>query len=194
MHAEYETIGERPALAFERRIAHPVQAVWEAITTPAELARWFPCEVEVALRLGGRMRFVFPEMPLADAPSTLLGEVTELDPPRRFSFTWGEDHLHFAIEPIEDGAACTLRSSVELDAKDKAARDAAGWHMCLDQLEQLLDGGPVPRPYDADEWRPIYEEYQRRGCPSGRRCPARDRRSGGLAGLAGVGGLAGLAG
>jgi uncharacterized protein YndB with AHSA1/START domain len=171
MHARYETIDKRPALAFERRIAHPVQDVWEAITKPEELAQWFPCEVEVELRLGGKMRFVFAEMPLEGAPSTLLGEVTELDPPTRFSFTWGEDHLHFAIEPIEGGAAAMLRFSVELDSKDKAARDAAGWHVCLDQLERLLDGNPVPRPYDSDEWRPIYEDYQRRGLPVGAPVP-----------------------
>ena len=97
---------------------------------------------------------------------TLLGQVTELDPPTRFSFTWGEDHLHFAIDPIEDGAASRLRFSVELDTRDKAARDAAGWHVCLDQLELLLDGTPMPQPYDPGAWRPLYEEYERRGLPA----------------------------
>jgi uncharacterized protein YndB with AHSA1/START domain len=166
MHGSYDMIHERPVLSFERRIPHPVQSVWEAVTRPEELAQWFPCEVEVDLRLGGRMRFVFAEMPLEDGPMELLGEVTELDPPTRFSFTWGDDHLHFAIDPIEDGAASLLRFSVELDTKDKAARDAAGWHVCLDQLDLLLAGKPMPRPYDAAAWRPLYEEYERRGLPA----------------------------
>ena len=47
-----------------------------------------------------------------------------------------------------------------------AARDGAGWHGCLDGLETLLDGGEVPRPYDADAWRGVYEEYKRRGFPA----------------------------
>ena len=166
MHASYDLVDERPTLRFERRIGHPVQAVWEAVTQPSELAHWFPCEVEVELRLEGHMKFHFPEMTLADTASTMLGEVTELDPPKRFSFLWGEDHLHFALEPIEDGAACLLRFTVELDSRAKAARDGAGWHVCLDGLERWLDGTGSERPYASDRWREHYEEYQRRGFPA----------------------------
>jgi uncharacterized protein YndB with AHSA1/START domain len=166
MHGSFETIDERPALRFERRIGHPVEAVWEAITQPSELAHWFPCEVEVELRLGGPMTFHFPEMALPDAASTLLGEVTEYDPPRRFAFTWGEDHLHFALDPSDDDAATILRFTVELDTRDKAARDAAGWHVCLDALERQLDGAEIERPYPPGDWRTLYEDYQRRGLPA----------------------------
>jgi uncharacterized protein YndB with AHSA1/START domain len=172
MHGIYETIEERPALKFERRIAHPVEAVWEAITQPTELAHWFPCEVEVDLRLGGRMTFRFPELVLPEMASTLLGEVTEFDPPRRFAFTWGEDHLHFALEPTDGGAACLLRFTVELDLREKAARDAAGWHVCLDALERRLDGSDKPAVTGAGEgWRAHYEEYQRLGMPAGAPIP-----------------------
>jgi uncharacterized protein YndB with AHSA1/START domain len=172
MHGTYETIDQRPALRFERRIHHPVQAVWEAITEPAELGQWFPCEVEVDLRVGGPMKFTFPEMSLPDAASTLLGEVTELDPPTRFAFMWGEDHLHFALEPADDGASCILRFTVELDARDKAARDAAGWHVCLDALERRLAGAEQdPSTGTSGPWREIYEEYQRRGVPAGAPIP-----------------------
>jgi uncharacterized protein YndB with AHSA1/START domain len=166
MHASYDVVDDQPTLTFERRLEHPVQAVWEAVTKPSELAHWFPCEVEVELRLGGRMRFHFPEMTLPDAASTMLGEVTELDPPTRFSFLWGADHLHFALEPTQDGRACLLRFTVELDSRDKAARDGAGWHVCLDGLERLLDGAHGQRPYESDRWREHYEEYQRRGFPA----------------------------
>jgi uncharacterized protein YndB with AHSA1/START domain len=172
MHGRFETIDERPALRFQRRIAHPVEAVWDAITEPSELAHWFPCEVEVDVRLGGPMKFHFPEMALADTAATILGEVTELDPPRRFAFTWGGDHLHFALEPTEDGAECILKFTVQLDSRDKAARDAAGWHVCLDSLERWLDGGGDDEYSGATpRWRTIYEEYQRRGLPVGAPIP-----------------------
>src|SRR5438874_117477 len=101
MHGTFETIDERPALRFERHISHPIEAVWVAITEPARLAKWFPCEVEVDLRMGGTMKFHFPEMTLPDTASAMLGEVTELEPPRRFAFLWGQDHLHFALEPSD---------------------------------------------------------------------------------------------
>lgn len=172
MYGTYETIDERPVLAFERRIAHPVARVWEAITQPSELEHWFPCKVELDLRLGGRMSFDFGQPVLPDGGSTLLGEVTELDPPRRFAFTWGDDHLHFALEPIDDGAGCLLRFEVQLDARDKAARDAAGWHQSLDRLERFVAGEDVPAATGVGgEWRELYAEYQHRGAPAGAEIP-----------------------
>jgi uncharacterized protein YndB with AHSA1/START domain len=171
MYGSYETIDERPTLHFERRIEHPVEAVWRAVTEPDELVHWFPCEVEVELRLGGKMTFTFPEGTLPDGASTMLGSVTELDPPRRFSFMWGDDHLHFALEPADGGAACTLRLTVELDSRDKAARDGAGWHQCLDGLETWLAGAGSTRPYEAEAWRGYYAEYERRGFPTGASLP-----------------------
>ncbi len=167
MLGSYESIDDRHTLFFERRLAHPVEVVWRAVTKPDELVHWFPCEVEVDLRVGGRMSFVFGDMALPDTASTLLGEVTELDPPTRFSFLWGEDHLHFALEPIEAGAACLLRFTVELDSRDKAARNGAGWHLCLDALERQLAGDEPQPPHEGEQWRGYYEEYQRRGFPAG---------------------------
>jgi uncharacterized protein YndB with AHSA1/START domain len=42
MDGTLETIDGRPALRFERRLAHSVERVWRAVSEPAELARWFP--------------------------------------------------------------------------------------------------------------------------------------------------------
>jgi uncharacterized protein YndB with AHSA1/START domain len=146
--------------------------VWRAITEPGELAHWFPSQVQGEFRAGGELSFHFEHMPL-DAPSTMTGRVTEFDPPRRFAFMWGEDHLRFELEPAPDSEdACVLRLTVLLDARDKAARDAAGWHVCLDRLERALaaehgDGGLGSER----EWRGLYEEYQRRGVPAGAPIP-----------------------
>jgi uncharacterized protein YndB with AHSA1/START domain len=168
MHGTFETIDERPALSFERRLGHPVDEVWRAITEPAELAHWFPSAVEADLRVGGAMTFRF-EQTLPDGSSTMSGEVTDLERPRLFAFYWGQDHLRFELEPIEDDRACLLRFRVELDARDKAARDAAGWHVCLDRLERRL-GSPGEEP-GREEWRAHYEEYGRRGFPTGAPVP-----------------------
>jgi uncharacterized protein YndB with AHSA1/START domain len=166
-YGAYDTIENRPALSFERRLSHPVDVVWRAITEADELERWFPSRVEVdELRPGADMTFGFENMPLEDAPMTMTGRVTEFDPPRRFAFTWGEDHLRFELEPVAGEDACVLRLTVLLDARDKAARDAAGWHVCLDGLEQRLDGKS-----GNGEWRGYYDEYQRRGVPAGAPIP-----------------------
>jgi uncharacterized protein YndB with AHSA1/START domain len=171
-YGAYETIQNHPALSFERRLSHPVDVVWRAITETGELADWFPSRVDVgALREGAEMTFTFGHMPL-DAPSTMIGRVTEFDPPRRFAFYWGGDHLRFELEPLAGEDACLLRLTVLLDAREKAARDSAGWHVCLDRLERLLAGRAGPAMTGANgRWHELYDDYQRRGAPAGAPIP-----------------------
>lgn len=166
MYGSYATIQDQPTLAFERRLSHPVERVWRAITDPAELEHWFPSKVVVdELAPGAEMTFEFEDMPL-DAASTMGGRVTDVDPPRLFAFTWGDDHLRFELAPAGGGEGCTLTLTVQLDARDKAARDAAGWHVCLDGLERRLGEGGA-----GGDWREYYDEYQRRGVPAGAPIP-----------------------
>ena len=169
MYGTYETVDGRPALRFERRLAHPVDAVWRAITEPSELAHWFPAEVTVDPRPGGRITFAFTDQPLP--PSE--GEVTAFDPPRRFAFSWGDDHLSFDLEPAPGGEGCVLRFTHVFSERDRAARDAAGWHLCLDGLERRLAGAPTAAPGTGptDEWREHYEKYAQRGMPTGAPIP-----------------------
>lgn len=167
-YGAYRTIDDRPALSFERRLSHPIDVVWRAITEVDELRQWFPSRVEVdELGPDAEMTFRFENMPI-DAPSTMTGRVTEYDPPRLFDFYWGADHLRFELEPLSDEDACVLRLTVLLDAREKAARDSAGWHVCLDRLERQLAGADAG---GREGWRELYEEYQRRGAPAGAQIP-----------------------
>ena len=150
--------------------------MWQAITEPDELEHWFPSAVEADLRVGGKMKFTFEQTCCPTGRTRWPGEVTEFDPPRVFAFTWGppghEDHLRFELEPVDGETGCTLRLTVALGTRDKAARDAAGWHVCLDRLERLVAGEDGPAVTGASgDWRELYEEYQRRGAPAGRQIP-----------------------
>jgi hypothetical protein len=66
-----------------------------------------------------------------------------------------------------------MRFTHVLSTREQAARDAAGWHVCLDRLEQLLAGaaGEAPGPEPTSEWGEHYEAYQRRGLPAGAPVP-----------------------
>jgi uncharacterized protein YndB with AHSA1/START domain len=171
MNGTYITVDGRPALVFERRLAHPMDAVWQAISEPDELAAWFPNSVEIDARVGGQMHFTFPEG--LDYPP-MEGEVLEYDPPRRFHFTWGPDELRFDLEPIDDGEGCLLRLTDMLSESEKAARDAAGWHVCLDTLDDHLSGvetaAPGTRPNS--DWQGYYDRYIAEGMPSGAEIPS----------------------
>jgi len=171
MYGAYDTIENRPALRFERRLAHPIDVVWRAITESDELEHWFPSKIDVdTLRPGAEMTFRFEEMPLENQPMTISGRVTEFDPPHLFAFYWGDDHLRFELEPVAgDEDACLLRLTVLLDSREKAARDGAGWHVCLDRLVARLDGAAGAG--DGEDWRGLYEEYRRRGVPAGAPIP-----------------------
>ena len=166
MYGTYETIDDRPALTFERRLAHPVPRVWQAVTDPAELAAWFPSAVSGQVAPGGALTFDFP-----DGDMKLEGEVVEFDPPRRFAFTFGDDVLRIELDAVGDG--CLLRFTCIFDESERASRDAAGWHVCLDRLEQHLGGTPTQGPGSepTPDWRGFYEEYQRRGLPAGAPLP-----------------------
>ena len=166
MHGTYETVDGRPSLTFERRLAHSVERVWRAVTDPAELGHWFPSAVRGEVASGGTLTFEFP-----GGDMILEGEVVELDPPRRFAFTFGDDVLRIELDPAGDG--CLLRFTCLFDDPARASRDAAGWHVCLDTLERHLGGTPTQAPgsEETPDWRALYEEYQRRGLPAGAPLP-----------------------
>ncbi len=159
----YTELDGQPVVRFERTVPHPIQAVWEAITDPAQLGEWFPTTVEFdRLEEGAPIAFRFAH----DGYPPMSGEMLEVAPPHRLSFTWGDDRLTFELERGDDGAGCRLAFSVALDGADKAARDAAGWDQCLDMLGLVVDGRTPDRPAPSDDWRVYYEEYKRLGLPA----------------------------
>ena len=167
-YGTYEVIDGQPALRFERKLAHSVERVWLAVTEPAELAHWFPHPMTIEMRPGGRVTFASDGgMPDMD------GEVKEIDPPHLFAFTWGDDLLRFELEPV-DGSGCVLRFTHLLTDADRGAMTAAGWTVCLEELEKHLDGKPAQAPGGeaTDRWRKLYEEYQERGVPAGAPIPS----------------------
>ena len=91
------------------------------------------------------------------------GEVLVVQPPEgsraaALEFSWGTDRLRFELAPEGDGCVLTLLDI--LDEVGKAARDSAGWHVCLDKLRTHLDGTPLPWS-DGERWgelNPVYAE------------------------------------
>jgi len=153
LHAE----AGRYVLRFERQLAHPPEKVWQALTDPAELTHWFPQDVEADLRPGGKMCFVSRG---DDAPS-FDGEVIDFDPPRVFTYLWGTDVLRWELRPQGDG--CLLVFTDTIVEQGKAARDGAGWHVCLETLVARLDGSEPP---PADRWQQVHPGYVDRFGPA----------------------------
>lgn len=165
----YLEIGSRPALRFVREYPDPVERVWAAISDPAELTAWFPARV--AFPDDGRpapgcpVRFTFG----TDGDGG-TGTVLVCDPPSRLTFTWEGDELRFELTPLVSG--CRLTVTTLLEGPDTAARNAAGWEVCLDGLDTALAGGTVEAPgRPTPAWRRHFDDYVAAGVPSGAPVP-----------------------
>ena len=125
-------------LRFTRDLAHPQDKVWRAITEPEHLRAWFPQHVSGDWVVGGPLTFNSPE----ERGPDFTGEVLAYQPQSLVEFRWGPDVIRLELEGRPDG--CTLTLLDTFDELGKAARDAAGWHVCLDLLAAHLDGATEP--------------------------------------------------
>lgn len=157
----------RPAVRFQRTYQHSPSRVWSAITEPGELAHWFPSKVSMEPYTGGTIEFSEdPNIP----PRS--GRILAFDPPHRLAYTWGPDELHFVVEPAGAGG-CVLTLVHVLDARDTAARNAAGWSVCLAELDKHIAGQLAEGPHSAgaEPWQPYYDAYVAAGMPAGAPIP-----------------------
>jgi uncharacterized protein YndB with AHSA1/START domain len=146
-----EAEGDRVGVRFERRLAHSPERVWRAITDPADLAAWFPDTIEGEFGPGAEVRF--PKFVEMDLPA--VGKVTEFDPPRLLAYTWGPSTLRFELEP--DGDGCRLIFTDTLP-REESAKNAAGWEVCLEDLERRLDGEEAAERAP-EAWSELHEGY-----------------------------------
>ena len=129
--------GDRWSLTFTRHLAHPIDKVWRAVTEPEHLAAWFPDRVVGTMAPGAKLRFEIDQ----DAVDDFDGEVLEFEPPSLLALRWGEDHVRIELRPDGNGTVLTFTDTFA--EVGKAARDAGGWHECLDRLVADLDGAPM---------------------------------------------------
>lgn len=164
---DYIEIDGRPAVRLQRIYPHPIDRVWDAVTDSEDLKHWFPGRADIDLTVGGRV--VFSSDPNTD---DTFGEVLTLDPPNSISFSWGANELRFALEAI--GATETRLVLIDvLDGKPSAARNGAGWTVCLGELTKRLDGivSAGPNSADALPWADAYEAHVAAGVPAGATIP-----------------------
>jgi uncharacterized protein YndB with AHSA1/START domain len=166
-----ERDGNRVALRYERRLAHPPELVWRALTESEQLRHWFPADIEGERRPGAELVFRFwPEtreavvakqderaVEIIDQNPALPGEMLIWEPPRLLELRWDTEVLRYELTAEADGTSLVL--TVRLDGKAPASDAAAGYHACLDALEDLLDEGGTARPVAATDVSGLEEQY-----------------------------------
>jgi uncharacterized protein YndB with AHSA1/START domain len=139
-------------LVFTRRLPHPPEKVWRAITEAEHVSAWFPADIVGDRRAGAPLTFGFRN----DEGPELPGRMRIFEPETLLEFTWSDEVLRFELEA--DGGGTVLRFVNTFGDVGKAARDAAGWHACLDALDADLDGTPPPER----RWNEVHPHYVQR--------------------------------
>lgn len=142
--------GELTTLGYERRLPHPREVVWKAITNPKELVMWLNTKAVIDGRTGGTIDFVY-------APSGFhtTGRIVIRGPPHIFEREWhiaphpdlphGESEAIVLCELIHDGDSNTiLILTIIRLTKFTAHGFALGMHAFLDRLFAHLNGEMVP--------------------------------------------------
>ena len=138
--------------AIERQLVIPVarQRVWEAITAPDQIAKWFVDSTTLRLEEGAPFVFQW------DGYGERRGRVETIDPPNRFAYRWiptdETDHsipfdevpstlVEFSLDDTPDGTRVTVTESgfggLPSDIREQMAQgNTEGWIM---KTTALLD-------------------------------------------------------
>lgn len=144
-----ETIDGRPALRFERTLAHPVERVWRAVSDPAELERWFPAAAEWTPAVGETLE-----------AHGMSGEVTAVEAPHRLAWNFNGDGYSFVLAAHGDG--CRLTFTHVFGERTLAAQTAAGWDAYFSRLDAHLAGKYLSEEEAHDSWGEVHERYAER--------------------------------
>jgi uncharacterized protein YndB with AHSA1/START domain len=148
----------RYVIDFERRLDHPVERVWAALTRPDELIAWWG-DADVELSEGGHFNVRWlntdDEGNGAERHATITKLVHE-----QLLVLDGDMHgrLRWELTPDGDGTLLSFRSTVELEP-EFLTKVPAGWHFHMDALAEHLEGGSSDLA-GLDGWEPIHAAYE----------------------------------
>lgn len=154
-------IDDRAALEFSLEFPPSIRAetVWDLAATPAGLERWFPSRVDLEPVQGGNIWFSGDEN-VEDHP----GVVTAFRVGHLFGFTWGDNSIRIELDGESD--VTKFRLTDILSSRDEAARNAAGWMVCLAKFRLAL-----AQDVTVPSWRVEYQRLVDAGWPSGAPLP-----------------------
>ena len=139
------------AIVQEVDYPHPVELVWQALTDSGAIAEWAFVEGAVVEgfrpEVGARYRFIDPD---AEGWSGRVeGEVLEVDPPHRLSYTWVGDGGSTVVTFMLASTAHGTRLRLEQTGFDRygengqrareSMNDGWGQHILRGSLQRVLD-------------------------------------------------------
>lgn len=136
--AKVQKDGEKWTLVLVRDLHHPPSMVWEALTDPDQLREWAPFDSDRNLGAVGTAK-----LSTFGAQYESETHIKRADAPKVLEYDWGGGDIRWELQPLgKDGTRLTLWANID---RRYIAMGAAGWHICLDVLDQLLSGEPIGR-------------------------------------------------
>ena len=90
-----------------------------------------------------------------------LRQWSPIVPDRALVHRWGDDLVRWRLSPTDTGCRLTLEQTMR--EQDHAAMNAAGWHLCLDVLDDAANGVDrrrvVGRDAVAHGWEALRDKY-----------------------------------
>jgi uncharacterized protein YndB with AHSA1/START domain len=157
--AEIRKDGEHWRLILVRELRHSPELVWQALTDPAHLREWAPFDADGSLATTGTT----VKLSTVGAPAPQVSEttVTRAEAPTLLEYNWGGGELRWELERLAGGTRLTLWHEID---RRFIAMGAAGWHICFDVLQHVLDGSPIGRMVGMGVmkfggWQRLHAEY-----------------------------------
>ena len=133
-------------------VAAPAERLWEVLTRPEHIGRWFEgMDVELDLRPGGMMVLTSQEF------GKFQAIVDQVAPPRLFAHRWARHpdtpvsegtatRVEFTLTPQGDGTRVRVAESgfastdaVKVDQARHAEANSQGWRQVLGSLQRYVE-------------------------------------------------------
>jgi len=166
---QYGVLTEPMTLTIQRLLPGPIERVWDYLTK-SDLRRQWLAAGEMDLRVGAPFEFTWRNDELNDPPSerpagfpeehSMESRITELDPPRKLSFTWrNSGDVTFELAPAGQRVLLTVIHR-RLPDRPMLLKVAAGWHMHLNVLEARSSNRRPAAFWEG--WSRLQKEYDQR--------------------------------
>lgn len=152
MRAELTQQDEGYKAAFERRMEHAMADVWNMLADNNKLRQWFD-ELHISeTGKGGKLIFDMGDGSIEEL------QIIDYEEGRVLAFEWWGDAVRFEVEKDGNGGSILRLIETIQQITPQTAKDLAGWHVCLDVIEAILNGEGIDRD---TEWQHWHEEYKR---------------------------------
>ena len=83
-------------------------------------------------------------------------KILDYEPLKTLVFEWGQDIARFELSSLSNGCKLVFVETIST-ITEHTPKDLAGWHVCLDVIQALLDGDSIKRE---DDWKIWFQKYK----------------------------------